>query len=197
MVVAVICGICTSFQYVTLIFFFLSFIFFFFQMHKRCWIFVCLLCWENKVFITGSGKKTSCYCFTSAEENQGFISYIKPGESDCIWHLSCVTNGFVKYYLQSIMVICLLGGCNKRITFLFNGYNSSSQYTEYFIPQQGINRMSALKLHLFPKSSTTNSFLCVPISSSQAVCGIAFLGEKMILKKELWCMTVPCSFEQV
>lgn len=130
--------------------------FYFLQMHRRCWIFVCLLSWGNIVFITIFGMKASCYCFTSAEENRGFISYIKLGESDCIWHLSCVTNGFVKYYLNSIMVICLLGGCNKRITFLFNGYNLSFQYTEYFISQQGINRMSTLKLHLFPKSSTTN-----------------------------------------
>lgn len=35
--------------------------------------------------------------------------------------------------LQSIMVICLLSGCNKCIIFLFNSYNSSLRYTYYTI----------------------------------------------------------------
>lgn len=170
MVVAVICRICKSFQYtyhqlkynVTP-----DFIFFLFENAQEMLNFCLFALLRKQSIYQWIWMKASCYCFTSAEENRGFISYIKLGESDCIWHLSCVTNGFVKYYLHSIMVICLLGGCNKRITFLFNGYNSSFQYTEYFIPQQGINRMSTLKLHLFSKSSTNNSFLCLLISNSQ------------------------------
>lgn len=81
-----------------------------------------------------------------------------------------MTNGFIKYYSHSIMVICLLGSWNICITFLLNSYNSSFQYTkckEIPFSQQGINRMSMLMLQWFPKSSISNLFLYLPISSER------------------------------